>query len=83
MQSSSSLNVTGGPDEGFPVLTARELSVLRLVSEGCTNIQIAAALCISKHTVAQHIAAMLRRTGTSNRTQLVLRAHIAGVLRRS
>jgi DNA-binding NarL/FixJ family response regulator len=76
-------NVTDGPEEGFPALTARELSILRLVAEGCTNIQIADRLCISKHTVAQHIAAMLRRTSTSNRTQLVLRAYVAGALSRA
>jgi ATP/maltotriose-dependent transcriptional regulator MalT len=37
-------------------------------------------LHISKYTVAQHIAKMLRLLGAANRTELVNRAHIAGVL---
>ncbi len=60
--------------------TPRDLDVLRLVSEGCTNVQIASMLHISKYTVAQHIAKMLRKAGACNRTDLVNRAHIAGVL---
>jgi DNA-binding NarL/FixJ family response regulator len=60
--------------------TPRELSVLQLVAIGCTNIQIAAKLHISKYTVAQHVAKMLRRAGAANRTDLVSRAHIAGIL---
>jgi DNA-binding NarL/FixJ family response regulator len=64
----------------FPLLTERERSVLRFASEGHTNIQIAEILHISKYTVAQHIAKMLRTTGASNRTDLVNRAYHAGVL---
>jgi DNA-binding CsgD family transcriptional regulator len=64
----------------FPRLTPRELSILRLVAKGCTNVQIAASLHISKYTVAQHIAKMLHRTGAANRTDLVCRAHTAGIL---
>lgn len=64
----------------FRLLTERERSVLRFTSEGLTNIQIAAKLHISKYTVAQHIAKMLRVTGAINRTDLVNRAHRAGVL---
>jgi DNA-binding CsgD family transcriptional regulator len=64
----------------FPRITGREHCILRLVSEGCTNKQIGSQLLISKYTVAQHIAKMLRRTGACNRTDLVHRADIAGIL---
>jgi DNA-binding NarL/FixJ family response regulator len=64
----------------FARITQRELSVLCLAAKGCTNVQIAADLHISKHTVAQHIAKMLQRTGAANRTDLVSKAHIAGIL---
>jgi DNA-binding NarL/FixJ family response regulator len=64
----------------FLEFTPREISVLQLVAIGCTNIQIAAKLHISKYTVAQHIAKMLRRAGAANRTDLVSRAHTAGIL---
>jgi DNA-binding NarL/FixJ family response regulator len=65
---------------GFACLTQRELTILNLVAEGCTNVQIAADLHISKYTVAQHIAKMLQRTGAANRTDLVNKAHLAGIL---
>jgi DNA-binding CsgD family transcriptional regulator len=64
----------------FPRFTPRELGILQLVAKGCTNVQIAASLHISKYTVAQHIGKMLYRTGAANRTDLVSRAHTAGIL---
>ena len=66
--------------ECFRDLTVREWSVLRLTAQGLTNIQIADQLHISKYTVAQHMAKMLRRTGAANRTDLVRRAYVAGVI---
>lgn len=72
----------GGEEDtaSFSTLTSREWSILELASEGCTNKQIGVRLNISPYTVAQHIAKMLRRTGAANRTDLVNRAHRAGVL---
>jgi DNA-binding NarL/FixJ family response regulator len=67
-------------DEQYLEFTPRELSILQLVATGCTNIQIATKLHISKYTVAQHIAKMLKRAGAANRTDLVSRAHSAGIL---
>jgi DNA-binding NarL/FixJ family response regulator len=78
VQTSASLMASDG--KSFLSLTPRELSVLQLVATGCTNIQIATKLHISKYTVAQHIAKMLRRAGAANRTDLVSRAHISGIL---
>jgi DNA-binding NarL/FixJ family response regulator len=66
--------------ESFSKLTPREWNVLHLASEGQTNVEIAMRLHISRHTVAQHIAKMLRRTGALNRTDLVTRAYKAGAL---
>lgn len=72
---------TPAPDFGsFLRLTQRERSILRLAATGSTNVQIAASLHISKYTVAQHVANMLHRTGAANRTDLVHRAHVAGIL---
>jgi ATP/maltotriose-dependent transcriptional regulator MalT len=62
-------------------LTARELEVLRLLAEGRTNKEIAQALFISTHTVAVHVAKVLQKTGTSNRTEAVAyatRCHLLG-----
>jgi DNA-binding NarL/FixJ family response regulator len=77
---SASASLMASKEKTFPGFTPRELSVLELVAIGCTNIQIAAKLHISKYTVAQHIAKMLKRAGAANRTDLVSRAHIAGIL---
>jgi DNA-binding CsgD family transcriptional regulator len=60
------------PDHG---LTARELAVLRLVAEGETNQQIAAALVISEHTVARHLQNIFRKLGLSSRTAAAAYAH--------
>lgn len=61
-------------------LTPRETAILRLVAAGCTNSHIARMLHISSHTVAQHIAGMLHRTVSQNRSELVARAYSAGIL---
>jgi DNA-binding CsgD family transcriptional regulator len=62
-------------------LTSRELEVLRLLSAGRTNKEIAQALFISTHTVAVHVARVLEKTGTSNRTEAAAyatRCHLLG-----
>jgi DNA-binding CsgD family transcriptional regulator len=50
-------------------LTTRELEILRLISAGKANKEIAQALCISTNTVAIHVAHVLAKTGASNRTE--------------
>jgi class 3 adenylate cyclase/DNA-binding CsgD family transcriptional regulator len=50
-------------------LTARETAVLRLLAEGCTNREVGAELSISQHTAANHVRAILLKTGCGNRTE--------------
>lgn len=53
----------------FPAgLTAREVEVLRLVTEGATNRQIAQELHLSVGTVNTHVTNILNKTGCENRT---------------
>lgn len=52
-------------------LTAREVEVLRLVTAGLANREIAARLSISERTVKFHVSAILSKLGASNRTQAV------------
>jgi predicted ATPase/DNA-binding CsgD family transcriptional regulator len=48
-------------------LSARQVEVLRLVADGRTNREIAAALSVSERTVANHMTAIFAKTGVDNR----------------
>jgi DNA-binding CsgD family transcriptional regulator len=50
-----------------PVLTPRELDVLKLVAQGLTNPDIARQLVLSEHTVHRHLANILRKLSLSSR----------------
>ena len=50
-------------------LTSRELQVLRLVSEGHTNPQIANALFISRKTASAHVSNILAKLGVARRVE--------------
>jgi DNA-binding NarL/FixJ family response regulator len=50
-------------------LSAREVEVLRLVAHGSSNREIGEALHISQNTVANHVRAILQKTGCANRTE--------------
>ena len=52
-------------------LTAREREVLALLATGETNIEIGASLHLSPRTVEKYVSSLLRKTATSNRSQLV------------
>ena len=58
------------PEESLSGLTSREVEVAALVARGLTNRQIASELSISEHTVANHIAKILRRLELGSRSQL-------------
>jgi len=60
-------------------ITAREANVLALVADGLANKEIAQRLGVSARTVEKHIEALLRKTGTRSRTQLVIWASKAEV----
>ncbi len=61
-------------------LSEREAEVLRLVATGRSNRDIGAALFISQNTVANHVRAILRKTGCANRTEASLYATRRGIL---
>jgi len=58
-------------DEFPEALTAREDQVLRLMSIGLGNKEIAARLAISDHTVKFHISSILGKLNVSSRTEAV------------
>jgi two-component system NarL family response regulator len=55
-----------------PELSDRELAVLRLMAQGMSNLQIAAALNIGESTVKSHVNHILSKLGVSDRTQAVI-----------
>ncbi|TMR92073.1 helix-turn-helix transcriptional regulator [Nonomuraea basaltis] len=69
----------GGPEEvgdGQPLgLTARELEVLREVTNGRSNREIAGALFISIKTVSVHVSNILAKLGVSTRGEAAATAH--------
>ena len=50
-------------------LTKRELDVLRLISEGCSNKKISDELTISERTVKNHISHIFKKIDVEDRTQ--------------
>jgi DNA-binding CsgD family transcriptional regulator len=62
--------LTGAPGR-LATLTAREVEVLHLMSEGASNASIGTALVISQATVKSHVRHILRKLGAANRTEAV------------
>ena len=54
-----------------PVLTPRELEVLRIMAEGEANKAIAWRLGISEHTAKFHVASILTKLNAASRAEAV------------
>jgi DNA-binding NarL/FixJ family response regulator len=61
-------------------LSDRELDVVRLLSQGRSNREIAAALFLAEGTVKNHVTNVLGKLGVRDRTQAALRARALGLL---
>jgi DNA-binding NarL/FixJ family response regulator len=72
------LRIPQGPREATRAnpagLTARQLEVLELLTEGLTNAEIAERLVVSQRTAEHHVAAVLMKLGASSRREAVRRA---------
>lgn len=60
--------------------TERELEILRLITGGYSNVEIAEKLEISAGVIKNHVADMLFKTGFRSRTQLAVRARETGLV---
>ena len=60
-------------------LTERELDVLRLIAQGCSNKEIATKLSVSELTVRTHVSNILSKLHLASRTQAALYALQKGV----
>jgi LuxR family maltose regulon positive regulatory protein len=61
-------------------LTARELDVLRLMAQGCTNANISDRLAISPGTAKWHVGNIRAKLGVTNRTAALVRAQELGLV---
>jgi DNA-binding CsgD family transcriptional regulator len=60
-------------------LTPRELEVLALLAEGCSNQEIARRLAITERTARTHVSNLLGKLRLGSRTQAALLAHQEGL----
>ncbi|PPS61298.1 LuxR C-terminal-related transcriptional regulator [Pseudomonas sp. BRM28] len=74
------VDTSPAPGAGTEALSAREMSVLKLIALGCSNQQISEQLFISLHTVKTHASHINSKLGVERRTQAVARAKALGLL---
>jgi DNA-binding NarL/FixJ family response regulator len=70
--------LTRGEDPAFFSLSPREREVLRLLSEGLGNAQIASQLSISEKTVRNHVSNLFDKLGVWTRAQAIVFARDRG-----
>lgn len=63
-----------------PPLTNRELEVLGLMAEGCSNKQIGVRLLITEGTAKTHVFSIMEKLDVSGRTEAVVMAARRGIL---
>lgn len=76
---------TGAPGDRttgrtIEALSPRELEVLRLLSAGMTNQQLAGVLSISEHTAKFHVSAVLGKLGAQSRAEAVSTGYQLGLI---
>ncbi len=68
--------------DGGSLLSAREIDVVRCISEGLTNREIAERLKLSEHTVKNYLFRIFDKLGVSNRVEVALHALGSGAASR-
>lgn len=60
--------------QGDALLTKREQEIVPLVAQGLTNKEISSRLCVSEHTIKNHLFRIYDKLGISSRVELILYA---------
>jgi NarL family two-component system response regulator LiaR len=60
--------------KSLEILTEREMEVLKMVTKGLSNKDIADGLCLSVRTVQGHLANIFNKLRVSSRTEAVVHA---------
>jgi two-component system nitrate/nitrite response regulator NarL len=68
------------PSDADGPLTPREIEVLEHLVKGATNLEIAQALCVTKHTVKLHMRNILDKLRARNRVQAAVCAVSQGLV---
>ncbi len=63
-----------------PVLTEREIQIIRLIAEGLSRTEIAERLCISAKTVVTHRANIMEKVGAHSTAELIRYAIREGIV---
>nr|AWW87431.1 hypothetical protein [Streptomyces sp.] len=68
------------PGGSAPLLSTREVEILRHVAQAHSNAEVAAALYLAETTVKRHLTNIYRKLGATSRVDAIRRAHEAGIL---
>ena len=79
VREAATARVKPAPDLVDP-LSERELDVVRCISQGMKNTEIAEALFISSETVKSHVSTMIQKIGVRDRTQAAVFALKHGLI---
>lgn len=80
LAASPPLPPSGAPGRRGPLLSTRELEVLRLLDEGLGTDAIAATLFISRNTVRAHVQRVISKLGAHSKLEAVAMGRRAGLL---
>ncbi|WXL24943.1 LuxR C-terminal-related transcriptional regulator [Ectopseudomonas mendocina] len=80
VETPASVTLCPAESDLIEALSSRELSVLQLIAEGCSNQEISDKLFISLHTVKTHARHINSKLGVERRTQAVAKANELGLL---
>lgn len=70
-------------EENIKILTPRQIDVIRCISQGMSNKQIAYALGLTEGTVKLHVTAILKILNVYNRTGAVMEAAKLGLIKKN